>query len=133
MGKENLSNNDAISEKIIEVDYIRGTPKQMVQVSVDCNVDRRKLFHVRIDNMYCSRFARMYYQATDNPYFWSPRYYNLDFSVTGKIGKNLTLVFKMSNVTNTLYAGIDVKSMDVDLPYNPQQLRTFSFGATYDF
>ncbi len=133
MGKENLSNNDAISEKFIEVDYIRGTPKQMVQVSVDCNVDRRKLFHVRIDNMYCSRFARMYYQATDNPYFWSPRYYNLDFSVTGKIGKNLTLVFKMSNVTNTLYAGIDVKSMDVDLPYNPQQLRTFSFGATYDF
>jgi len=40
---------------------------------------------------------------------------------------------KLSNITNTLYAGIDVKAMDVDLPYNPQQLRTFSFGATYDF
>ena len=83
--------------------------------------------------MYCSKFARMYYQATDNPYFWSPSYYTLDCTVTSKIGKNLTLVLKLSNITNTLYAGIDVKAMDVDLPYNPQQLRTFSFGATYDF
>ncbi|MCR5455559.1 MAG: TonB-dependent receptor [Bacteroidales bacterium] len=131
MGHENLSNNDATDEKFIEVDYIRHTPKHLAQVSVEC--DLGKIFHIRFDNMYCSRFARMYYQATDNPYFWSPRYYNLDFSLTGKIGKNLTLVFKLSNVTNTLYAGIDVKNMDVDLPYNPQRLRTFSFGATYDF
>lgn len=131
MGKENLSNNDATDEKFIEVDYIRHTPKQLAQVSVEC--DLGKIFHVRLDNMYCSRFARMYYQATENPYFWSPRYYNLDFALTGKIGKNLTLVFKMCNVTNTLYAGIDVKNMDVDLPYNPQKLRTFTVGATYDF
>ena len=133
LGKENLSNNDAIAEQFIEVDYIRGTPKYSAQVSVECNLDKRQLFHIRFDNMYCSKFARMYYQATDNPYFWSPSYYTLDCAVTGKIGKNLTLVLKLSNITNTLYAGIDVKAMDVDMPYNPQQLRTFSFGATYDF
>jgi len=133
LGKENLSNNDAIAEQFIEVDYIRGTPKYMAQVSVESYLDKNKIFHIRFDNTFCSKFARMYYQATDNPYFWSPRYYNLDCAVTGKIGKNLTLVFKLSNITNSLYAGIDVKAMDVDLPYNPQQLRTFSFGATYDF
>lgn len=133
LGKENLSNNDALAEQFIEVDYIRGTPKYSAQVSVECNLDKKKLFHIRFDNMYCSKFARMYYQATDNPYFWSPSYYVLNCAVTGKIGKNLTLVLKLSNITNTLYAGIDVKAMDVDLPYNPQQLRTFTFGATYDF
>ena len=133
MGRENLSNNDALDEQFIEVEYIRGTPKYSAQVSVESYLGKKKLFHIRFDNMYCSKFARMYYQATDNPYFWSPSYYTLDCTVTGKIGKNLTLVLKLSNITNTLYAGIDVKAMDVDLPYNPQQLRTFSFGATYDF
>ena len=132
-GKENLSNNDATDEQFIEVDYIRHTPKQMAQMSVECFLTKSKLFHIRIDNTFCSKFARMYYQATDNPYFWSPRYYNLDVALTGQIGQNLTLVFKLCNLTNTLYAGIDVKNMDVDLPYNPQKLRTFSFGATYNF
>ncbi len=131
MGHENLSNNDALAEQFIEVDYIRHTPKHMVQASVEC--DLGKYFHIRFDNTFCSKFARMYYQATDNPYFWSPKYYNLDFAFTGKVGKNLSLIFKMSNVTNTIYGGIDVKNMDVDLPYNPQLLRTFRFGATYDF
>ena len=132
LGRENLSNNEAGSEEqFIEVDYIRHTPKYMAQVSVARDLGR--VFHIRLDNTYCSKFARMYYQATENPYFWSPSYYTLDCAVTGKIGKNLTLVLKVSNITNTLYAGIDVKNMDVDLPYNPQQLRTFSFGATYDF
>jgi outer membrane receptor protein involved in Fe transport len=133
LGKENLSNNDAGAERFIEVDYIRGTPKYSAQVALESYLGKRNLFHIRFDNMYCSKFARMYYQATDNPYFWSPSYYTLDCTVTGKIGKHLTLVLKLSNITNTLYAGIDVKAMDVDLPYNPQQLRTFSFGATYDF
>ena len=134
MGKENLSNNEVgDQEQFIEVDYIRGTPKYSAQVSVESYLGKKNIFHVRFDNMYCSKFARMYYQATDNPYFWSPSYYTLDCTVTSKIGKNLTLVLKLSNITNTLYAGIDVKAMDVDLPYNPQQLRTFSFGATYDF
>ena len=132
LGKENLSNNEVGNEEqFIEVDYIRHTPKYMVQVSVARDLGR--VFHIRLDNTYCSKFARMYYQATDNPYFWTPSYYTLDCAVTGKVGKNLTLVFKLSNITNSLYAGIDVKNMDVDLPYNPQQLRTFSFGATYDF
>jgi outer membrane receptor protein involved in Fe transport len=134
LGKENLSNNEVgDAERFIEVDYIRGTPKYAAQVSVESYLGKRKIFHIRFDNMYCSKFARSYYQATDNPYFWSPSYYTLDCAVTGKIGKNLTLVLKLSNITNTLYAGIDVKAMDVDMPYNPQQLRTFSFGATYDF
>jgi hypothetical protein len=134
MGHENLYNNDALAEQqFIEVDYIRHTPKQLAQVSVESYLGKRGIFHLRLDNMFCSRFARLYYQATDNPYFWTPRYYNLDATVTGKVGKNLTLVLKLSNITNSLYAGIDVKGMDVDLPYNPQQLRTFMFGATYDF
>ena len=73
--------------------------------------------------------------SSDNPYFWSPGFYNLDATVTVGITKDNHLhgVLKVTNVTNALYGGIDVKSMDVDLPFNPQYYRMFRFGVTYDF
>ena len=131
MGTELLSNNNATAEEFLEVDYIRGTPKQFIQVAAE--MDLGKIFHLRIDNVYCSKFARSYYQATDNPYFWSPQYYVMDVALTAKVNKHLSAILKVTNTTNTLYGGIDVKSMDVDLPYNPQTLRTIRFGLTYDF
>jgi len=60
LGKENLSNNDAGAERFIEVDYIRGTPKYSAQVALESYLGKRNLFHIRFDNMYCSKFARMY-------------------------------------------------------------------------
>ncbi|MCQ2252300.1 MAG: TonB-dependent receptor [Bacteroidales bacterium] len=131
MGSETLSNANAEIEDLREVDYIRHQPKQLVQISAE--MDLGKVIHLRLDNIYCSKFARTYYQATDNPYFWAPSYYNLDFALTAKITKNITGIFKMTNVTNSLYGGIDVKNMDVDLPYNPQYLRSLRFGVTYEF
>ena len=136
-GKEHLSNNDPTAEVFNEVDYIRHTPKVQAQLSLDFDLgsEKEKYVHVRIDNIYCGKFHRMYYQSTENPYFVAPRYYNLDFTLTGHLPetKHLSLMLKMTNVTNALYGGIDVKNMDVDLPYNPQYLRSIMFGVTYDF
>lgn len=137
-GVEHLSNNDPTAEVFNEVDYIRHTPKTLAQLSVDFDFIGRtdkKFFHMRIDNIYCTKFHRMYYQSTDNPYFVAPSYYDLDITLTGRIpnSDHLSLMFKVTNVTNALYGGIDVKNMDVDLPYNPQYLRSFRFGISYQF
>lgn len=130
-GHEYLSDNNAGDEVLQRVDYVRHTPSHQAQLSLDFNLF--EFFHLRVDNIYCSEFHRMYFQATENPYFMAPDYYNLDLLLSGRIGKHLTLTFKMNNVTDALYGGIDVKNMDVDLPFNPQYGRTVRFGVSYNF
>ncbi len=134
LGYENLYNNAAeenAADQYMKVSYIRGTPERQAQVTLD--MDFIKILHLRLDNTYCSKIARTYYQASENPYFWSPAYYNLDISLTARINDHLSGILRVGNVTNALYGGIDVKNMDVDLPFNPQYYRTVRFGITYDF
>ncbi|MBR4267057.1 MAG: TonB-dependent receptor [Bacteroidales bacterium] len=130
-GYEYLSNNDAIEEEYFKENFVRGVPKTMAQVSVD--FDFWKIMHMRLDNIYCSKFARKYYQGVDNIYFWSPSYYTLDVVLSAKLAKKVSALFKVQNVTNNLYGGMDSFEMDIDLPYNPQMLRTFTVGVTYGF
>jgi len=134
LGSETLYNSGAdegADDQYVNVSYVRGTPERQAQISV--NLDFFKILHMRLDNSYCSKIARTYYQASDNPYFWSPAYHNLDISLTCKINEHLSGILRVTNVTNALYGGIDVKNMDVDLPFNPQYYRSIRFGITYDF
>ncbi|MCQ2250357.1 MAG: TonB-dependent receptor [Bacteroidales bacterium] len=133
-GYEKLYNNAAdenADDQFMRVSYVRGTPERQAQVIVDMDLIKR--FHLRLDNSYCSKIARTYYQASENPYFWAPAYYNLDVSLTIKINERLNGILRVTNVTDALYGGIDVKNMDVDLPFNPQYGRSLRFGITYDF
>lgn len=131
-GEEMVPDNSATTDTVlVKLDNVRGVPKAMVQVSLD--FDFSKIFHVRLDNTYCSKTQRIYYIGLDNGFFWSPSYYNLDVALSIKMTKNLSGLVKVSNLTNTLYGGMDALTMDVDLAYNPQLLRTFSFGVTYNF
>lgn len=129
-GGENIYGDNAQAKSIDHIKYIRQTPKYMAQLALDFDV--LKLMHFSIENVYCSKWARKYYRGNDNQYFWSTPYYNLDFMFTLKIGKYLSGSIKVNNVFNTQYGGIDVKDMDVDLPYNPQLLRTIRFILTYE-
>jgi hemoglobin/transferrin/lactoferrin receptor protein len=130
-GQERISANNAGETKFNTINYVRGVPKTMVQLSAE--LDFLKIMHFRADNIYCTKFARRYYNGVDNRFFWAPSYYNLDVNLTAKISKNLVAGLKVTNVTNKVYGGMDAMEIDVDLPYNPQILRSFTFGVTYDF
>ena len=112
-------------------DHIRQTPRYQAQFAFD--VTLFKIMNIRAENVYCSKFARKYYSSPDNDLFWAPSYYNLDLSLGLHISKNLYGMVKVTNVLNTRYGGIDSKEMDVDLPYNPQQLTNMRLILSYEF
>lgn len=130
-GGEEILDSDAGVDDVKHISYIRQVPKCMVQWSVD--FDFLKLLHLSLENVYCSKWARKYYRGNDNSFLWSTPYYNLDLMFTVKMGKHLAGSIKLNNVFNAQYGGIDVKDMDVDLPYNPQLLRQLRFVLTYEF
>ncbi len=131
VGQEIISANNAGETQFNTINYVRGVPKFMGQLSAE--FDFWKIMHLRLDNIYCTKVSRRYYNGVDNDFFWSPAYYTLDVALSSKISKNLTILVKGVNLTNKLYGGMDAFEMDVDLPYNPQLLRNFTFGVSYDF
>lgn len=130
-GEEKISANNAGTTVYNTIDHVRGVPKVQAQLSAECNF--LKVMHIRLDNLYCSEFMRRYYNGLDNKYFWAPSFYNLDAMLSVAISKNLSLSMKVTNITNVEYGGMDSMEMDVDLPYNPQQLRNITFGVAYEF
>lgn len=113
----------------MRLDYIRQTPKFMMQCMVD--FDCCRIMHFSIQNVYCSKWARNYYISEDNGFYWAPSYYNLDIVFTLKINKNLSGIIKVLNALDAQYGGIDAIGMDVDLKYNPQLRRNIRLGLTY--
>jgi outer membrane receptor protein involved in Fe transport len=130
-GGEEILDSEAGVDDVQHISYIRQVPKYMFQWSVD--FDFLKILHFSLENVYCSKWARRYYRGNDNKFLWTTPYYNLDLIFTVKMGKHLAGSVKVNNVFNTQYGGIDVKDMDVDLPYNPQLLRQLRFVLTYEF
>ena len=130
-GEEKISANNAGTTVYNTINNVRGVPKVQAQLSAECNF--LKVMHIRLDNLYCSEFMRRYYNGLDNKYFWAPSFYNLDAMLSVAISKNLSLSMKVTNITNVEYGGMDSMEMDVDLPYNPQQLRNITFGVAYEF
>lgn len=131
MGHEDISDDNYKGSTFSRVDYIRQTPKFMGQFSFDFNF--LKIMHLRVENIYCSKWARKYYVGNDNDLFWAPAYYNLDCLLGMKFSKNLTGTIKVYNVLDQQYGGIDAKDMDVDLRYNPQLRRNVRICLSYSF
>ena len=132
MGHEDIYDQNFADESHFDrKDHIRQTPRYQAQFAFD--VTLFKIMNLRAENVYCSQFARKYYSSPDNDYFWAPDYYCLDLSLGLHIGKNLYGMVKVTNVLNTRYGGIDSKEMDVDLPYNPQQLCNMRLCLSYEF
>lgn len=130
-GEEKISANNAGATVYNTLEYVRGVPRMQAQLSAECNF--LKVMHIRLDNIYCSKFLRRYYNGLDNKFFWAPSYYNLDAALSASISKDLSVTLKVTNITNAEYGGMDSMEMDVDLSYNPQLLRSFIFGVAYEF
>lgn len=132
MGHENVSNDNGGENSINRVDFIRQTPRHYGQLAFDFRF--LKVFTLTAENIYCSEWARKYYLSLSEAKFnQEPSFYNLDLTLALKIGARLSLTFKTLNVFNAEYGGIDMKEMDVDLPYNTQLGRTYRMGICFDF
>lgn len=132
MGHEDIYDQNFGDESQFDrKDHIRQTPRYQAQLAFD--VTLFKIMNLRAENVYCSKWARKYYSSPDNDFFWAPSYYSLDLSMGLHISKNLYGMVKVTNVLNTRYGGIDSKEMDVDLPYNPQQLTNMRLILSYEF
>lgn len=114
-----------------KLDYVRMVPKYYAQLSIDMTL--MKNLYLRADNIISSKFARKYFHGYDNEYFWYPRFVDIDLTLGLKINDHLSMMLKCNNALNQKYGGIDSKRMDTDLPYNPQMLRRFRIGVTYNF
>jgi outer membrane receptor for ferrienterochelin and colicin len=58
-------------------------------------------------------------------------YFTADFTTYIRLGENLNLMVKGTNLLNEKYGGLGVTGLSYDLPYNPQSGRTVQFGLTY--
>lgn len=58
-------------------------------------------------------------------------YYTLDMLVRHYFNKNVSAYFRINNVFNADYGGLDGSGQDVDLRYNPQLLRNIQAGVSF--
>jgi len=139
MGKERVQdefsrdeNHNPYPDKYVEVKSIRQIPRWQAQIAFDFSILKDYVWF-RLENIYCSEFERKYYLAGEGSTDKEPSFYNLDFSLGAKIGKHLVFSFRVINLTDAEYGGIDMKEMDVDLPYNIQLRRSMRVGLSYNF
>ena len=60
-----------------------------------------------------------------------PRFRNIDVLGNYNINRNFRVFFKIRNIFNREYAGLNAYETFDDLIYNPQELRTFRLGMSY--
>ncbi|MEM9887725.1 MAG: TonB-dependent receptor [Bacteroidota bacterium] len=67
----------------------------------------------------------------DNNDYLVPRYYNLDLTLRYQLTDEFQGFVQVFNVFNKRYGGIAAATLESDLIYNPQALRTFRVGLNY--
>ena len=60
-----------------------------------------------------------------------PRFRTIDILSNYNINRNFRVFFKIRNIFNIEYAGLNAYDTLDDLIYNPQELRTFRLGMSY--
>ncbi len=58
-------------------------------------------------------------------------YYTLDIMTRYSFNKNISTFFKIINVFDTKYGGLNATGLDVDLKYTPQMGRNIQFGVSF--
>ena len=58
-------------------------------------------------------------------------YYTLDMLIRHYFNKNVSSYFRINNVFNADYGGLDGSGLDVDLNYNPQLVRNMQAGLSF--
>ncbi|MEM1323589.1 MAG: TonB-dependent receptor [Bacteroidota bacterium] len=122
-------------EILVELDDIRSQPDWIVQLDVEFRPFRKTT--VLLENTFMTESLTqntILYQFSflaDNDQLFNSGYYTLDLNINYQISKNLAAFFKINNVFNTEYAGIDAAADADGLIYNPQSLRISRLGINY--
>lgn len=129
-GEEVLSSEQGT---ILEIDAYRTMPNFIGQFNIDFKPHQR--WYVRLENVMMSDWYSRFLlpqNIINNANSTVDGYYTLDMTVRHELNKNLKAYLRVMNVFNANFGGIGATGFDVDLPYNPQQLRTFQFGLNFD-
>jgi len=128
-GQENLA-----GDSVVKIDDMRLQPGFFLQA---------RLWSEPIENLYISAqniVTSMWYRSymPSEEYYYMPYsqidgYYSLDVSASYQISKQLNFFFKVINVFDTQYGGIDATGLDIDMQYNPQLRRNFRMGISFSF
>ncbi len=125
-GREILPNGD-------EIDFYRGTPTNMRKMKLSFYITKKIYF--KISNYKSNEWHRQFLPSAD--YYVNDYYPMIDgFSITDIVAgfrfhKNLNIFFKINNITDKDYGGIDATGTDIDLRYNPQLGQSINFGMTF--
>lgn len=126
-GEETLPNRDVI-------ETFRNNPAFVGQINLDFSpIPNLK---VKIDNLMMSSWYREYIPDAgffERDFAEIDGYMNTDLMLNYSLNKQFQIYFKVLNVFDAEYGGIDVTGTDVDMIYNPQLKRNIRFGLIYRY
>jgi len=113
--------------------FVREMPRWLIQANIFARITRG--VYLQINQQY---FSGMYHRSVTDPNTTVEKnalnyqfpFYNLDLVGHMRITDQVQVTLKMSNVTNSKYAGLSGGSRD-DLLSNPQRGRTTFIGLSY--
>lgn len=93
-----------------------------------------KNWYVRLESVWSSKWNRRYISPVDilENTNTVKGYFTVDAIVRYKLSKHLNTHFKVLNILNEQYGGIDATGLDIDLRYNPQLGRNVQFGLNFN-
>ncbi len=125
-GREVFSNDSG------NINKLRQMPKFITQMNVSMSPHKNVYF--MFENVWMTSWLRKATQSTEMAtmkYANISGYYNLDMVISFHINKQLEAYFKILNVFDNEYGGMDATGSDVDLRYNPQLRRNLRFGLSF--
>ncbi len=117
------------------LDVVRGQPSFLGQLNQSLTFWKGTAY-LNITHIYSSGFVKTNIsnsqQYNNNPeFFTNDGFYTMDILGRYRVSKNFQGYISIKNVLNKKYAGIDATGTIDDLVYNPQSLRTITFGLSY--
>ncbi|MFZ1580318.1 MAG: TonB-dependent receptor [Saprospiraceae bacterium] len=128
--RDSITNENKKSISTIESLY--GQPKWIVKLQNEFKYQNWSLI---IQNQWMGAVtsaSRFIFDFSNRSNRVNPGFHVMDCILKYKLSNNSQFRVSVSNVLNTQYAGISADQIFESLPYNPQPLRTWSFGVDYN-
>jgi outer membrane receptor protein involved in Fe transport len=115
------------------IDFFRTMPSYIGKANIRISPSRRTyiLVHATWNGRVQKLFNTDYVSFLHGKYSETNGFFSLDLAAGLRLHKNLNIIFKVTNVLNKEYAGINSTGYDVDLRYNPQLGRNFRIGMNF--